>query len=168
MAVDPYLPVSGDDTPRRSVAIPPASGWRAIRPGDLLPVSGELRGSPCPDGGYALTLAARFHDRLEVVSPETARDAEEVGSELAMRRASMFGRAPVTADLDLAFTLFGWLGGAPADLVEWRRLAAAGASHDYPARRALVNAVPEATLRLRPEEARTQLTRWRELLGISA
>ena len=166
MAVDPYVPTRPEDAPRRSVAIPPALGWRATRPGDLSPEQpkGCLLGSPAPDAGYALTLAQRFHDRVEVASPETPHDAEAVAAEVAMKRSGIFGRAPVMADLELAFTLFGWLGGAPADLVEWRRLAVAGAAHDYSQRRALVDRVGEAVLRRRPEEIREELSRWRELL----
>lgn len=166
MAVDPYVPVNAADAPRRSVTIPPAHRWTADRPGDMVPGSGDLRGDPGPDSGYALTLATAFRDRLDVAYPETAHDAEVVGAELAMRRGSIFGRAPIMADLELAFTLFGWLGGAPPELVEWRRFAVADIGHAYPRRRALVNDVPEASLRIRPEEARSQLSRWRGLLGV--
>lgn len=174
MAVDPYVPTQAEDAPRESVRVPPPKGWRAVRPGDLVPGEkpcppGILFGTPGPDSGYALTLAQRFHGRLEIAAPETGHDAMAVAAELAMRRAALFGRAPVMADLDLAFTLFGWLGGASPELKEWRRLAVAGAAHDYPRRRALVDAVPEATLRLKPgEEVRAALGNWRALLGVSA
>jgi hypothetical protein len=166
VAVDPYVPTRPEDAPRRSVAIPPALAWKATRPGDLGPEQpkGCFMGTPGPDAGYALTLAARFHDRLQVVRPETVHDAEAVAAEVAIKRAALFGRAPVMADLELAFALFGWLDGAPADLVEWRRLAVAGAAHDYNQRRALVDRVGEAVLRRRPEEIRADLSRWRELI----
>lgn len=173
MAVDPYVPTQAEDAPRESVRIPPPSGWRAVRPGDLVPGEkpcppGRLFGTPGPDSGYALTLAQRFHGRLEIVPPETEHDAMAVAAELAMRRAALFGRAPVTEDLELAFTLFGWLGGATPELVEWRRSAVAGADHDYSRRRALVEGVPEATLRLKPgEDVRAALGNWRKLLGVT-
>ena len=35
---------------------------------------------------------------------------------IALKRASMFGRAPVIYDLEFAYSLFGFLGGAPAEL----------------------------------------------------
>ncbi len=173
MAVDPYVPTQAEDAPRESLRLPPPKGWRAVRPGDFAPGEkpfppGHLFGAPGPDSGYALTLAERFHRRLEIVAPETEHDAMAVGAELAMRRAAMFGRAPVMADLELAFTLFGWLGGASPELREWRRLAVPGAGHDYAPRRALVDAVPAATLRLKlGEEVRAGLGNWRALLGIS-
>jgi hypothetical protein len=173
MAVDPYVPTAAEDAPRESVRIPPPPGWRAVRPGDLVPGErpfppGRLFGSPGPDSGYALTLAQRFHGRLEIVNPETEHDAMAVAAELAMRRAGLFGRAPVTVDLELAFTLFGWLGAATPELVEWRRLTVAGAAHDYARRRRLVESVPEATLRLKPgEDVRAALGNWRKLLGVA-
>ena len=90
-----------------------------------------------------------------------------VAAELAMRRASLFGRAPVTEDLELAFSLFGWLGGGTPELAEWRRLTVAGADHDYSRRRGLVDGVPDATLRLKPgEDVRAALGNWRQLLGV--
>jgi len=43
--------------------------------------------------------------------------------------------------VELGFALFGWLAD-PGDLVEWRRLAVAGVSHDYARRVGLVVAIP--------------------------
>ena len=173
MAVDPYVPTRPEDAPRRSVAIPPARGWRAVRPGDLDPGApigrgGVLFGTPGPDSGYALRLAEHFHDRIAVVPPETAHDAETLAAHLAMRRGGLFGRAPVQADVELGFTLFGWLGDPPADLVEWRRLAAAGVSHDYARRVRLVEAIPEWVARHRIDDIRARLSDWRHLLGLDS
>ncbi len=173
MAVDPYVPTRPEDAPRRSVAIPPASGWRAVRPGDIDPEvgvggCGVLFGSPGPDSGYALTLAKWFHDQITAVFPETAHDAEYLAAAVAMRRGGIFGRAPVRTDVELGFTLFGWLGEAPADLVEWRRKAVANVSHDYPRRVTLVEAIPEWVLRQRPEQVRERLSDWKHLLGLEA
>ena len=105
MAVDPYVPTRQEDAPRRSVAIPPAAGWRAVRPGDIDPATGSGRtgllfGTPGPDSGYALTLAERFHDQITAVRPETGHDAQTVAAQVAMRRGGLFGRAPVRADVE--------------------------------------------------------------------
>ena len=170
MAVDPYVPTRPEDAPRRSVAIPPAVGWKAVRPGDLDPgeplgKKGRLFGTPGPDRGYARTLAERFHDRITAVFPETVHDAESLAAQVAMRRGGVFGRAPVRADVELGFTLFGWLGDAPADLVEWRRKAVANVGHDYPRRVSLVEAIPEWVIRQRPDQIRDRLSDWKHLLG---
>ena len=171
MAVDPYVPTRPEDAPRRSIAIPPAQGWRAARPGDIDPAVGSGRkgllfGTPGPDSGYALTLAERFGERITAVRPETLHDAETIGAQVAMRRGGLFGRAPVATDVELGLTLFGWLGDAPADLVEWRRLAVAGISHDYPRRITLVEAIPEWVIGQRPDQARERLSDSRHLLGL--
>jgi len=173
MAVDPYVPTRPEDAPRRSVAIPPAAGWRAVRPGDIDPVvgpgcAGVLFGTPGPDSGYALTLAERFGDQITVVRPETVHDAEAIAAQVAMRRGGLFGRAPVRADVELGFALFGWLADPPADLVEWRRFAVAGVSHDYARRVGLVEAIPETVVKQRPDEIRARLSDWRQLLGLAA
>jgi len=173
MAVDPYVPTRPEDAPRRSVAIPPAVGWRAVRPGDLDPAAGPggngvLFGTPGPDSGYALTLAEGFHGQITAVFPETAHDAEQLAAQVAMRRGGLFGRAPVRADVELGFTLFGWLGDAPADLVEWRRKAVTGAAHHYARRVGLVEAIPESVIRQRPDQVRERLGEWRNLLGLDA
>jgi hypothetical protein len=172
MAVDPYVPTRPEDAPRRSVAIPPASGWKADRPGDLDPAAaagrtGMLFGNPGPDSGYALTLAGRFHDRITVAAPETVHDAEMIGAQVAMRRGGLFGRAPIATDVEIGLTLFGWLGDAPADLVEWRRLAVAGIGHDYPRRISLVEAIPAPVICQTPEQIRARHSDWRQLLGLS-
>jgi hypothetical protein len=60
--------------------------------------------------------------------------------------------------------LFGFLGDAPADLVEWRRPLFQAAAHDYPAQRRISDLVPEATLRLPPAEVRERLSTWRSLV----
>jgi hypothetical protein len=150
------------------MAIPPAAGWRAVRPGELEPGQPEgcLLGSPGPDAGYALTLAERFHHHLQVAAPESEHDAVALGAAVAMKRAAMFGRAPVSTDLQIAFTLFGYLGGAPAELVEWRRHAVAGVGHhDYARLRVLVDAVPAEVLRRKPDEIAAALaTQWKALL----
>lgn len=170
MAVDPYVPTRPEDAPRRSVAIPPAVGWKAARPGDLDPGAGRgkgvLFGTPGPDSGYALTLAERFGGQISPVFPETVHDAESLASAFAMRRGGLFGRAPVRGDLELAFTLFGWLGDPPADLVEWRRKAAGGVAHDYARRVALVERIPEWVVRHRIDDIRARLPEWKHLLGL--
>ena len=93
---------------------------------------------------------------------------------IALCRAAIFGRAPVTADIELALELFGYLaradgGPAPSDLVAFRHERFAGAKHDYWRRRALADEVPEATLRLSPAALAELLDRepgsWRELAG---
>lgn len=171
MAVDPHVKPRLVDRPRSGTPMPPAVGFRADRPGDVArrgQPRGDLLGSPGPDLGYALLLAERFRDRLELGPHEDPEDAVAVATEIAMRRCSLFGRAPTIVDVELGFTVLGYLGGAPDDLVEWRRRHVHDAGHDYLDRREVVDAVEEEALKLRPAAARERLASWRELFDLPA
>src|SRR5262249_19050487 len=82
-----------------------------------------------------------------------ADDALAVIAELAMKRAASFGRAPVIADVEVAASLLGYEGEVDPEFVRWRTETLHGASHEYGTRRALVDAVPDAVLRLPPKTA---------------
>ena len=131
---------------------------------------GKRFGSQGPDQGFGLKLANRFRERIVVTPGESADDAVQGCLNVALRRSSIYGRAPVVHDLTLAFTIFGYLDAdAPAQLVAHRRRAfegVANAAHHYAEGRALVDAVPEATFRLTPEQAGAAYrTGWRGLIG---
>ena len=73
-------------------------------------------------------------------------------------------------DLRIALTLFGFLGDAPDDLVEWRRERFDELHHTafhYGRARELADLVPEATLRMTPTQV-TEAHRadWKDLLGL--
>ena len=89
---------------------------------------------------------------------------------VALRRASLFGRAPVIHDLRLAFTIWGFLDDdPPTDLVECRRQLFAGVGnvmHHYSEGRRIADMVPESSLRLTVEEAAAAWRdRWVALTG---
>ncbi len=168
MAAPEYVPVAQGDRPRQALGTPGHGGWTATRPGDLAgrQPSGRLFGHQGPDQGYALTLAERFHGRLVLAAGDDAHDVEAGCLGVATARASLFGRAPVVHDLELAYGLWGFLDPAPADLVAFRTPLFAGASHAYWDQRAIVGLVPEATLRLTPAEVRRRVGEWRSLLSV--
>lgn len=166
MAAPDYVPVSSVDAPRAASRLPGHPGWTATRPGDLggpQPLGPQL-GRPGPDQGYALTLGERFADRVQVDDGEHRADAVHGCCMLALKRASLFGRAPTIYDLELAFSLWGFLGGAPPELRAYRRPRFEGARHHGWDPGGAVEAVPAETLRLTPEEVRARLADWRSLL----
>ena len=168
MAAPDYVPVPRSDEPRESLGLPPPRRWMADRPADLQrgqPVGPKL-GRPGPDQGYALKLAERFTDRVEVAEGEHAADALGGGVAVALKRAAVFGRAPVVHDLEMALRLWGYMGGAPDDLVEFRRRLFAGAAHHYWDQRTLTDLVPDETLRLTPAQVGERLSDWRQLLNV--
>ena len=167
MAQPDFVPMTLGDRVRTADVLPIPDRWEATRPGELeglRPPEGRSYGNAGPDQGFALKLAKRFTARLELAPGEHAEDALAGCVGVALRRAARFGRAPVIYDLELAFTLFGFLGGAPAELVEFRRPFFDAASHDYWDQRDIADLVQEDTLALSPAEVRSRLGDWRSLL----
>ena len=173
MAAPQYVPVKAIDDTRLYTSPPRRPGsWTQDRPAELL--SGQPRGdrlgSPGPDQGFALTLAERFRDRLALRPGESADDALAGSLTVALKRASLFGRAPVVHDLTIAFTLFGFLDEqADDELVALRRrlFEEVANSHHYVEQRRIADLVPESTLRLTPAEVKDRYaTDWRSLLTL--
>jgi len=169
---DPFVPERREDEPRQEPNLPPgvkmpaARSWIANRPGDL-PAgwpTGKLLGSPGPNVGYALTLANRARDQLVLAPHEHSDDAIAVVAEIAMRRAALFGRAPVMLDVEFGMQILGYRGDADPDFVDWRMRALQGAHHDYYERRSLVDAIPVDVLRLVPSTLPAHLTEARDAL----
>lgn len=127
-------------------------------------------GSPGPDQGYVLGLARRFSGRLTLVDGEHEADAIAGCVPIALKRASLYGRAPLIHDLTAAFTVWGFLDEPPAAaLVAVRTplFAEVGHHHHYAEQRRLVDAVPDAVLR-QPHPAITARHEadWRSCLAI--
>lgn len=169
MAQPDYVPLSTADKVRAPERLPVPEAWRPERPAELKgnthPTGAKL-GTPGPDQGYALKLARQFEGRLTLAPGEHEADAIAGCVVVAMKRAALFGRAPVVYDLELAFTLWGYLGDAPADLVALRTPLFQSASHHYWEQRGIVDRVPEETLRLTPAKVAERMTSWRELLKV--
>lgn len=169
MAQPEFVPVIPSERVRKDDRLPPAVEWRAQRPADQhgpAAASGAHLGSTGPDLGYGLKLARRFTDRLELTEGISHEDATAGCFAVGTKRSALFGRAPVIYDLELAFTLWGFLGDAPADLVEARRPLFEACSHHYWDQRGIADAVPESTLRLTPKDVRERMASWRSLLAL--
>ena len=169
MGAPQYVPNTLNDQPRRGLDIPAPDRWVQERPGEIQgaqPV-GRQMGRPGPDQGFALRLVRQFEDRLKVAAPESKEDAIAGCIGVAMARASLFGRAPVVHDLDVAFRIWGFLGDAPDELVAMRRPLFEAVAHHYDDQRTIVDRVPESTLRLSHGEVAARFpSQWRALLGL--
>lgn len=171
MAAPEYVPTNPRTrVPRPGLAMPPARrSHHHSRPGALgiqQPL-GHSFGRPGPDQGYALVLARSFEDRLVLSDAESHDDVVAACVSVALKRASIFGRAPVIHDLEIAFMLFGFLGAAPPELVAYRRVHLAGASHHHHRERSVADAVPDSTLKMTPAQIRASFpAAWDELLGV--
>jgi hypothetical protein len=167
MAAPEYVPHSPVDEPRVYHS-PPWSGdeWLADRPGELtgLQPHGPRLGYPGPDQGFVLKLAKSFTDRLVLVERERLADTLAGGSSVALKRAALFGRAPVVHDLTAAFTIWGFLGEAEAELLRLRRplFEEVANPHHYMELRRIADLVPQAVLRMTLAEiAKVADTDWR-------
>jgi len=157
MAAPEYVPRSPVDK-ARVYESPPWSGdrWVADRPGELSgrqPLGPRL-GYPGPDQGFVLKLAREFEPRLVLTEGESADDAIAGACVVALKRASLFGRAPVVHDLTAAFTIWGFLAEADGELVRLRRPLfeeVANPNH-YTELRRVADLVPQAVLRLSHQE----------------
>lgn len=171
MAAPEYVPV--DETrPLRAYVSPPRrpDPWRADRPGDLIggQPRGDRLGNQGPDQGYVLRLVREFAGKLTLTAGEHERDALAGASAVALKRSSLFGRAPIVHDLTVALTIWGFLADAPAELVELRKplFEEVWHPHHYAEQRRLADLVPDDVLRMTPMRvAEAHQRDWRSLLG---
>jgi hypothetical protein len=173
MAAPEYVPVKPMDDVRAYESPPRRPDpWKAERPGDLK--TGQPRGvrfgNPGPDQGYALVLARRLQDRLQLQPEESMDDVVHGSVPVALKRASMMGRAPIIHDLTLAFMVWGFLDEKPpVELVDVRKklFAEVAVPGNHAKRGHLVALVPVSTLRLTLDEVRTRYAvDWKSLLDL--
>ena len=171
MAAPEYVPV--DRTrPIRAYESPPRrdGSWLANRPGELTDGQphGDRLGNQGPDQGYVLSLARRFEGKVSLTAGEHERDALAGAVAVALKRASLFGRAPVVHDLTVALTIWGYLGDAPAELVTLRKqlFEEVAHPHHYAEQRRIADLVPDAVLSQTPAQVSEAHRRdWRGLLA---
>lgn len=172
MAAPEYVPSKVTDDPRSYKSPPRRAGeWRADRPAEVVE-SGQPRGhrlgSQGPDQGYVWKLVPLFDGKLILTDGERRDDVVAGCVGVALKRASLFGRAPVVHDLTVAFTVWGFVHpDAPGDLVDLRRTMFEGVAspHHYTQQRAVVDAVAESALRLTPDQVVSEHSAdWRSLL----
>ena len=172
MAAPEHVPVDrtklvrGYESPPRR-----RESWMSDRPGEVVEEGqprGEQLGHQGPDQGYALHLARQFEGKLTLTAGEHEKDALAGAVAVALKRASLFGRAPVVHDLRVALTVWGFLDESPdKELVELRKHLFEEVSHPhhYSELRGVVDRVPGATLRFTPEyAAQVHASDWRSLL----
>jgi hypothetical protein len=176
MAAPEFVPTRANETVR-TYASPPRrpDSWRAERPGDLGGAGqprGDSYGNQGPDQGYALGLVRRFDGRLHLTTDEHPDDVSAGVVAVALKRASIFGRAPVVHDLRIAYTVWGFLDDpVAAELVAARSAAFAGVAHPhhYSELGAVADAVPASTLELTPDAVASQhAASWQSLLSLAA
>lgn len=171
MAAPEYVPVKPMDDVRTYESPPRRPDpWLARRPGELAGKSprGIYFGDPGPDQGYGLVLAKRLVDELALQPSEHVDDVVAGCLGVGLKRASIFGRAPIIHDMRAAYTIWGYLDhGADPELLALRKDAFAQCAipGHHAERRRIVAAVRDDALR-QPHAAIAQqhATGWRSLL----
>ncbi len=174
MAAPKFTPVDPTDAPRyyESPDHVPAS-WTPDRPGEIAGFQphGDRLGAPGPDQGFAIKIANSMRPQLCLQPGENDDDVVRGCLGVALRRASMFSRAPVVHDLTIAVTVWGFLTDAPpSELVEVRKPLFEGlrhVGHHYAESRVVADQVPVETLRKTPAEVADAFpAQWRSLVGL--
>lgn len=141
MAQQPNIELRDSDLPRPEAGPNPERRWTPDRPGDLsgtgVPWGGAF-GTPGPDAGYALKLAAGRD--LVLADHEHRADANAAVAAVAAARASLAARGPTRVDIDAAIVILGY--DVESDLGSARAAAIAGAAHHPQRIRRLVAGIP--------------------------
>jgi hypothetical protein len=157
-----FAPITEDGEVRPAYRLAPPRPWLPHRVAELVPgerlVARAGGGVPGPDQGYALRLANRLAPRLVLTPGEHSEDVLAAAVAIGLVRASIFGRAPVSSDLELALGALGYLGEASPELVAARRSVVDGAAHDYLVQRHVARVLPDAMLRSTPDQVAGETT----------
>jgi hypothetical protein len=112
---------------------------------------GNGRGTPGPDGGFALTVTTRVLGEVQLPTSIDRHDIEIGIALLAAKRAGLVGRAPTRTDAEVALDLFGFRGRAGDHVVADRISRFSGLAHSYAAQREFVDSVSDEALRQKPD-----------------
>ncbi len=141
MAQQPNIELRDSDLPRPEAGPNPERRWTPDRPGDVagtgVPWGGAF-GTPGPDAGYAIKLAAGRD--LILAENEQRADANLAVAAVAAARASLASRGPTKIDLDAAIVILGY--DSESDFGAIRAAAIAGAAHHPQRIRRLVAGIP--------------------------
>ena len=148
-----FVPVVEADQVRRAYQLHVPATWTASRPSEVTgtrAAAGFVPGHPRSRPGVRPEAGPPVRGPSRAAPRRAAEDAVVGCTAVAMRRAALFGRAPVVHDLTHAFTLWGFLPGAPDDLRVARAPLFRAAAHHYRVQRSIADCVADTTLRPRP------------------
>lgn len=139
--------------------------WVADRPGEIggLQPQGERLGSPGPDQGFVDHLLDTVEDGLVAGPHEHVADLRAAVGAVALKRASLYGRAPVIHDVTAAITLLGFDKPAPSGEAGERRallLAECHHPHFYVRLREIADKVPAEALKRPISEITAAVAEW--------
>ena len=141
MAQQPNIELRSSDRPRSEGNPDPERRWVPDRPGEFtgsgVPWGGAF-GTPGPDAGFALKLAAGRD--LILAENEHRADANTAVAAVAAARASLARRGPTKVDLDAAIVILGY--DTESAFGADRAAAIAGSAHHPQRIRRLLAGIP--------------------------
>lgn len=153
MSQPSYAPVKRLDKPvsYRQLRTPNLTGLE--RPAELRgPKAGkvpQLSGFPGPDQGYVLNFVKELISEVQLAEGENVNDVKWGLVLFALKRASLFGRAPVKKDLEAAANFFGFFSKEhDAEFLSKRKEILRGVSHSYERQREFAEQLPVDILSL--------------------
>jgi hypothetical protein len=139
--------------------------WTPDRPGDItgtgVPWGGAF-GTPGPDAGYAIKLAAGRE--LNLTDHERRADANVALAAVAAARASLASRGPTKVDVDAAIVILGY--DTESELGAVRAAAIAGAAHHPQRIRRIVAGIPIDVIEDSADNLRTRVVAGESLIEI--
>jgi hypothetical protein len=127
-----------------------------------------LSGNPGPDQGYALKLANELINQLNIKTEQNVADVKYALVIFALKRASLFGRAPVKKDLECGAFLLGYLSeDLEPDFIKKRSELIKGLAHNYEYQRRFASLLTEEILLL-PSESYKDLPKTTENFLLSS
>lgn len=168
MAINPFRTVGVTRPKRVGSEVPATKPWVAERPGELLygQPQGAMLGSQGPGQGYALTLLRAAKAWLQYGPLEKPADGDALLSALAMRRASLYGRAPTMHDIKFAAAILGMDGKGTDAQIDWRTQVGRGAHHHTDEVHHAIDGVSDDTLKQPLDKVLGR--QWEANLGLDA
>ena len=165
MAQQPNIELRDSDLPRPEAGPNPERRWTPDRPGDIagtgVPWGGAF-GTPGPDAGYAIKLAAGRE--LNLTDHERRADANVALAAVAAARASLASRGPTMVDVDAAIVILGY--DTDSELGAVRAAAIAGAAHHPQRIRRIVAGIPIDVIEDSADDLRTRVAAGESLIEI--
>jgi hypothetical protein len=158
-----FTPIESRDEVRATKHLDPPRRWTPHRPAEFRrdPGASVVRlGTAGPDQGYALRLAAALEDSIVLGHGEHREDALALAVQVALRRASMIGRAPVRGDIEFALNLLSYRTPLSDEGVAARRATVTGVAHDHWRCREIAASVPDEVLALGPAAVGAHAVEW--------
>ena len=136
-----FVPVPAAGAVRPTIPVPPPVPARpkvGLQRDPHRPV-GPQYGTPAPDAGFALTLAAHAVAELTFEHGHDSHDVALGVALVAAKRASLVGRGPTVDDVRTAMSVLGLATGEPVSDAAAQPFR--GLGHSYARQRAFVDAV---------------------------